>query len=51
MHCENKKEILEKINLYKIDLSFCKEANYNEVAPELENKIQLLKSKLSEVKQ
>ena len=46
----NKKDILEKIRLYKIDLSFCKESSYNEVASELETKIKLLESKLSEVK-
>ena len=51
MDCENKKEILEKIRLYKIDLSFCKESNYGEVASELVTKIQLLKAKLNEVKQ
>ena len=46
----NKKDILKKIRLYKIDLLFCKESSYNEIASDLETKIKLLELKLSEVK-
>ena len=38
----NKKEILEKIKLYEIDLEFCKEAGYKTTAAEIEVKIKEL---------
>ena len=44
----NKKETLEKIRLYEIDLKFCKESGYNEVAADIEQKINSLKSQQQE---
>lgn len=38
----NKKEAIEKIRLYKIDLEFCKEAGYKTIAIELKDKIKAL---------
>ena len=35
----NRKEILEKIRLYEIDLEFCISAGYYEAAADIENSI------------
>ena len=37
-----KQEIIEKIELYKIDLEFCKEAGYEIIAADLISKIKIL---------
>ena len=44
----NKKDRLEKIRLYEIDLKFCKESGYHEVATDIEQKINSLKSQPQE---
>jgi len=44
----NKKEIIEKIELYEIDLEFCKESGYKITAAELEVKIKELNDLLTQ---
>lgn len=46
----NKKEIIKKIELYEIDLAFCKEAGYQIVAADLEVKIKMLNELLKQQK-
>ena len=46
----NKKEIIEKIELYEVDLEFCKEAGYQIVAADLEDKIKVLNELLKQQK-
>ena len=43
----NKEEIKNKIELYKIDLEFCRSSGYKEVAAELEIKIKELNELLA----
>jgi len=46
----NKKEIIKKIELYEADLEFCKEAGYQTVAADLEDKIKMLNDLLKQQK-
>ena len=46
----NKKEIIEKIELYEADLAFCKGSGYQIVAADLEDKIKMLNELLKQQK-